>query len=297
MSAISEGKGAAMLWSTIQIGLLVYLGLLALIYFMQDALVFQPALDQEFRATPASIGVPFEPLTLTTADKETLDGWHLPTKPGRPTRGIVILFHGNAGNISHRLDYLRLFHDLGFASLIIDYRGYGRSSGKASEEGSYLDADAAWRHATETLAYPAERIVLFGESLGGGVATHLASARKPGALVLASTFTSVPDLGAEIYPWLPIRLLARIRYDSRERLANISSPVLVIHSRQDDIIPFAHGERLFAAAKSTKQFLEIAGSHNEGFVFDREAWVRQFDDFLRTALKRPPVQTPAAAVQ
>lgn len=297
MSVKREGKGAAMLWSTIQIGLLVYLGLLALIYFMQDALVFQPGLDREFRATPASIGVPFAPLTLTTAGQETLDGWYLPAKPGRSTRGLVILFHGNAGNISHRLDYLRMFHDLGFASLIIDYRGYGGSSGMASEEGSYLDADTAWRHATESLGYPAERIVLFGESLGGAVATQLAAARKPGALVLASTFTSVPDLGAEIYPWLPIRLLARIQYNSLKHLATVSSPVLVIHSRQDDIIPFAHGERLFAAARSPKQFLEIAGTHNEGFVFGREAWVRQFDDFLHSTLERLPAQTPAAAAQ
>lgn len=297
MSAKREGKGTAMLWSAIQIGVLVYLGLLALIYFMQDALVFQPALDREFRATPTSIGLAFDPLTLTAAGKETLDGWHVPARPGKPTRGLVILFHGNAGNISHRLDYLRMFHDLGFASLIFDYQGYGRSSGKASEEGSYLDADTAWRYATEVLGYPAERNVLFGESLGGAVATQLAGARKPGALVLASTFTSVPDLGADIYPWLPIRLLARIRYDSRERLTDVSSPVLVIHSRQDDIIPFVHGERLFVAARAPKQFLEIAGSHNEGFVFGREAWVRQFDDFLRTALEHHPGQTPAAAVQ
>jgi fermentation-respiration switch protein FrsA (DUF1100 family) len=286
-----------MLWSAIQIGLLVYFGLAALIYFKQDALVFQPSIDREFLSTPAVIGLAFNPLTLATADGETLDGWHVPANPGRPARGLVILFHGNAGNISHRLDYLRMFHDLGFASLIIDYRGYGRSSGKASEEGSYVDAATAWRHAAEVLGYPAERIVLFGESLGGAVATQLAAARKPGALVVASTFTSVPDLGAEIYPWLPIRLLARIRYDSRERLAAVSSPVLVIHSRQDDIIPFAHGERLFAAARDPKQFLEIAGTHNEGVVFDREAWVRQLDDFLRSALEHHRVQTPAAAVQ
>ncbi len=286
-----------MLWSAIQIGILVYFGLLALIYLMQGSLVFQPALDREFRATPASIGLPFEPLALTTADKETLDGWHLPARPGMPARGLVMLFHGNAGNISHRLDYLRMFHDLGFAALIIDYRGYGRSTGKASEEGSYVDADTAWRHATEVLGYPAARIVLFGESLGGAVATQLAAARTPGALVLASSFTSVPDLGAEIYPWLPIRLLARIRYDSRERLAAVRSPVLVIHSRQDDIIPFAHGERLFAAARDPKRFLEIAGGHNEGFVFGHDAWIRQFDEFLHAALEHLPPQTPASAVQ
>jgi fermentation-respiration switch protein FrsA (DUF1100 family) len=290
-------KGKSMFWAAIQIGLLVYLGLAALIYFTQDALVFQPAMDRGFQATPASIGLRFESLTLATDDGEKLDGWHLPAAPGSPARGLVTLFHGNAGNISHRLDYLRMFHALGFAALIIDYRGYGRSTGKASEEGSYLDADTAWRHATEVLGYPAERIVLFGESLGGAVAAQLAAARKPGALVLASSFTSVPDLGAEIYPWLPIRLLARIHYDSRERLAAVSSPVLVIHSPQDDIIPFAHGERLFAAAMDPKRFLEIAGGHNEGFVFGRDAWVRQLDDFLRSALERKAFQTPAAAVQ
>ena len=297
MSDGREGKGRSMLWSVIQIGLLVYFGLLALIYFKQDALVFQSAMDRGFLATPASIGLGFDPLTLTTPDGETLDGWHVPAPRGTPTRGLVMIFHGNAGNISHRLDYLRMFHDLGFASLIIDYRGYGRSSGRTSEEGSYTDAATAWRHATQALGYPAGRIVLFGESLGGAVATQLAAVRQPAALVLASTFTSVPDLGAEIYSWLPIRLLARIRYDSRERLPLVNSPVLVIHSRHDDIIPFAHGERLFAAATAPKQFMEIEGGHNDGFVFGRETWVRQLDGFLQLALGNKPAQTPAAAVQ
>lgn len=284
-----------MFWSAIQIGLLVYLGLLALIYFKQDALVFQSAVDRGFQSTPASIGLRFDPLTLNTPDGEKLDGWHVPATQGTPARGLVIIFHGNAGNISHRLDYLRMFHDLGYASLIIDYRGYGRSSGSASEEGSYIDADTAWDHATRALGYPPGRIVVFGESLGGAVAAHLAAKQRPGALVLASTFTSVPDLGAEIYPWLPIRLLARIRYDSRDRLRQVNSPVLVIHSRQDDIIPFAHGERLFAAARGPKQFMEIAGGHNEGFIFGREVWVRQLGEFLQLALENKPDQTPAAA--
>ncbi len=297
MSGGREVKGRLMLWSVIQIGLLVYLGLLALIYFKQDALVFQPAMDRGFQATPASIGLGFDPLTLITPDGETLDGWHVPAAPRTRTRGLVIIFHGNAGNISHRLDYLRMFHDLGFASLIIDYRGYGRSSGKASEEGSYVDANTVWHHATQALGYPSGRIVVFGESLGGAVATHLASAGQPAALVLASTFTSIPDLGAEIYPWLPIRLLARIRYDSRDRLSQVNSPVLVIHSRQDDIIPFAHGERLFAVARAPKRFMEIKGGHNEGFVFGREIWVHQLSEFLELAFENKPAQTPTAATQ
>lgn len=281
-----------MLWSAMQIASLVYLGLAALIYFKQDALVFQAAMDRGHQATPATIGLRFDALTLATDDGERLDAWHVPAGTGTTARGLVIVFHGNAGNIGHRLEYLRMFHDLGYASLIIDYRGYGRSSGKPSEDGTYRDAAAAWRLATQTLAYPTSRIVLFGESLGGAVAAQLASVQRPAALVLASTFTSVPDLGAEIYPWLPIRLLARIRYDTRECMASIASPVLVIHSRGDDLIPFRHGEQLYAAARPPKRFLEIEGGHNEGFVFSREAWVRGLENFLRSALDRPAAQPP-----
>lgn len=290
-------KGKSMLLSAIQIGLLAYAGLAALIYFKQDALVFQAAMERGYEATPARIGLRFDALTLATEHGETLDAWHVPARAGASAHGLVLVFHGNAGNIGHRLDYLRMFHDLGYASLILDYRGYGRSSGKPSEDGTYLDAAAAWRHATQALGYPAGKIVLFGESMGGAVAAQLATVQKPAALVLASTFTSVPDLGAGIYPWLPVRLLARIGYDTRERLATIAAPVLVIHSRGDDIIPFAHGEQLFAAAKPPKKFLEIEGGHNDGFVFNREAWVRGLDDFLRSALEPKAAQTPAAAVQ
>jgi fermentation-respiration switch protein FrsA (DUF1100 family) len=294
MDSARKLKGKSMLWSAIQITFLVYLGLAALIYFKQDALVFQAAMDRSYQATPAAIGLRFDALTLPTEDGESLDAWHVPARADTNARGLVIVFHGNAGNISHRLDYLRMFHELGYASLILDYRGYGRSSGKPSEDGTYRDASAAWRHGTQALGYPAARIVLFGESLGGAVAAQLASVQRPAALVLASTFTSVPDLGSEIYPWLPVRLLTRIRYDTRERLASITAPVLVIHSRSDDIIPFSHGEQLFAAAKPTKRFLEIEGGHNDGFVFDREVWVRGLGDFLRSALDQPAAQTSPA---
>lgn len=273
-----------MLWSVLQIVLLVYLGLMALIYFKQSSLVFLPEIDRGFHATPADRGMAFAPLKLATSDNETLDGWFVPAATQGAARGLVIFFHGNAGNIAHRLDYLRMFHDLGLSTLIVDYRGYGLSSGTPSEQGTYLDADAAWRHATQVLGFPASRIVIFGESLGGGVAARLTADNRPAALVLASTFTSVPDMGAELYPLLPIRLLAHIRYDSLARLSRINCPLLVIHSHNDDIIPYAHGRRLFDAARPPKQFLEIEGGHNDGFVFGREAWVRQLDSFLRQAL-------------
>ena len=273
-----------MLWSAIQIALLVYLGLAALIFFRQSSFVFQPEMDRGFGANPSDIGLEYTSLKLRTVDGETLNGWHVPAAATREARGLVLFFHGNAGNNGHRLDYLRMFHDLGLATLIVDYRGYGRSSGTPSEEGSYRDAEAAWQHATKFLGLAPDRIVIFGESLGGAVAAQLAEGHRPGALILASTFTSVPDLGAELYPWLPIRLLARIRYDTLDRLPRIGCPLMVVHSRTDDVIPFAHGHRLFEAAGSTKQFLEIDGGHNEGFVFARKEWIREMDGFLRRAL-------------
>lgn len=292
MTALRSRKVSSMLWSVFQIVLLIYLGLMALLYFKQSSLVFLPEMNRDFRASPADIGLPFTPLGLATTDGEILDGWFVPAGTRQPMRGLVIFFHGNAGSIAHRLDYLRMFHELGLATLIMDYRGYGKSSGSPSEEGTYLDADAAWLHATQTLRLPADRIVVFGESLGGGVAAYLAAKNRPAALVLASTFSSVPDLGADLYPLLPIRLLARIRYDSLARLPQIACPLLVIHSRNDDIIPFAHGRRLFETAGQPKQFLEMEGGHNEGFVFSRDAWIRQLDAFLHTALPTAPASDP-----
>lgn len=275
-------KGLPMFWSALQIILLVYLGLMALIYFKQSSLVFLPEMDRDYRASPTMIGLQFTPLKLATTDGETLDGWFVPAKP--EARGLVIFFHGNAGNIAHRLDYLRMFHELGLATLIIDYRGYGLSSGSPTEPGTYLDAEAAWRHATQVLGFAPGRIVIFGESLGGAVAASLAAKNRPGALVLASTFTSVPDMGADLYPMLPIRLLANIRYETLARLPQIACPLLVIHSKNDDIIPFSHGRRLFEAARPPKHFIEIEGGHNEGFIFSSEGWVRQLNGFLQQAL-------------
>jgi fermentation-respiration switch protein FrsA (DUF1100 family) len=199
---------------------------------------------------------------------------------------VVLIFHGNAGNISHRIDYLTMFNRLGYATLIIDYRGYGKSSGAPGEEGTYRDGEAAWRYLMETRKFTPQDIVLFGESLGGGIATWLALQHPPRALVLASTFTSVPDLGAQVYPWLPVRLLARIDYPNLERIRQITVPVLIAHSRNDDIIPFSHGQALFEAAHEPKQLLELRGGHNDGFIFMREEWVRAVGAFLEQAANR-----------
>jgi fermentation-respiration switch protein FrsA (DUF1100 family) len=254
-----------------------YGGLVLLIYIFQSHLVFFPGTGRELIATPARIGLSYEDLHLETSDGISLHGWYI---PAAQPHGTVLFLHGNAGNISHRLDSVLMFHRLGYNMLIFDYRGYGNSRGAPTEQGTYRDAEAAWRFLTEQRQIPPCRIVLYGESLGGAVAAWLAARQKPGALVIASGFTSVPDLAQQLYPFLPVRWLARIRYDTREYLRTGAAPVLIAHSPEDEIIPLEHGRALFAAANPPKHFLELAGGHNDGFIFMRESWVRELGDFL-----------------
>ena len=257
--------------------LVAYAGVLVLVFLFQSQLVYFPNVGREVTVTPQSYGLAFDAVTITTEDGERLAGWWVPAPQAR---GTVLIFHGNAGNISHRLDYLAMFHKLGHNSLIIDYRGYGKSTGSPSEQGTYRDAEAAWRSLTNERKLAPGDIVVFGESLGGAVAAWLAAKVKPRALVLASTFTSVPDLGAQVYPFLPVRLLSRFGYDTMGAVRALKSPVLIAHSPQDDIIPYSHGQALFAAANEPRQFLELKGGHNDGFLFVRQEWVAQVGAFL-----------------
>jgi alpha-beta hydrolase superfamily lysophospholipase len=276
---VSRGVEMRLMWQALSILAAAYGGLALLVYFFQARMVFYPEVERDVSVTPASVKMPFEDLHLQTSDGIRLHGWYI---PAAQPRGTVLFLHGNAGNISHRLDSVQMFHRLGYSTLIFDYRGYGNSSGTPTEQGTYRDAEAAWRYLTEQRHIPSCHIVLFGESLGGAVAAWLAATPrdKPAALVIASGFTSVPDLGQQLYPYLPIRWLARIRYDTRKYLKSVTVPVLIAHSPQDDIVPFEHGRALFAAANPPKQFLELAGGHNDGFIFMRESWIRALGDFL-----------------
>ncbi len=261
---------------------IAYAVILLLVFVFQSRLVYFPQVERKLTATPLAAGLAYEEVQLRTADNVTLHGWWV---PAGDARGAVLLLHGNAGNISHRIGYLKMFHGLRYSTLLVDYRGYGKSNGAPSEEGTYHDAEAAWSHLIETRKLDAREIVVVGESLGGGVATWLAAKYPPRALVLASTFTSVPDLGAKVYPWIPVRLLARITYGNLERLPKIGVPILIAHSRDDDIIPYAHAEMLFAAAREPKQLLPMSGGHNDGFLFAREEWAATLGAFLERAEK------------
>ena len=263
-----------------------FLLLCAALLAFQGRLIWFP--DRALRATPALLRLPFEEVALATSDGVALHGWFI---PAGAARGAVVVCHGNAGNISDRLELAQRLHALDLSVLLFDYRGYGRSDGSPSEEGSYRDAEAAFDWIAARPERGAAPVVAFGESLGGAVAVELARRRPLAALITESTFTSVPDLGAEIYPFLPVRLLARVRYASIEKVAEVRCPWLMLHSRSDEIVPFAHATRLFdaatAAAKSAgaartpPRFVEIAGGHNEGGFFasrEGEAAVASFLD-------------------
>jgi uncharacterized protein len=252
-----------------------------LAYALQDRLVYFPM--RALEATPRAIGVDYEDVWLTTEDGVRLHGWFA-AAPG--ARATVLFLHGNGGNISHRLERIEIFRRLGLSAFLIDYRGYGSSGGRPSEQGTYRDARAAWDYLTGTRGLAAVDIIVYGESLGGAVATHLAAERTAGAVIVESSFTSLPDLGAEVYPWLPVRWISRYVYPSARNLARVHSPVLVIHSRRDEIVPFHHGQALYAAAHEPKAFLEIRGSHNDGPQASGSLYVDGLDRFLRRVLEQ-----------
>jgi fermentation-respiration switch protein FrsA (DUF1100 family) len=206
-----------------------------------------------------------------------LHGWYV---PAADERAVLLFCHGNAGNISHRVGMIDAFHRLRLSVFIFDYRGYGRSEGKPTEKGTYLDSEAAWDYLTETRRVPPERIVIFGRSLGGAIAAHLAKDRAPGALILGSAATSVVDMGKEMYPYLPVRWLCRFQYATVEYVRQVRCPVLVIHSVEDELVPFHHGQRIFEAAPQPKQFLRITGGHNEGYGETAGAYPAGLEKFL-----------------
>lgn len=258
----------------------VYAVIMALVFFNQHRLLYLPNLpSRELAATPEQFGLAYEDVHFQAEDGVSLHGWFVPREGAVRT---LLFFHGNAGNISHRLDSVAIFARLGLHVFIIDYRGYGRSADKPSEAGTYLDATAAWRYLTVTRGIAASDIVIFGRSLGGAVAIELATRVEPGALIVESTFTSVPDMAATLYPLLPVRQLARLHYRSLERIGTARSPVLVLHSEGDEIIPFSHGQRLYQAAPQPKTLFAMRGGHNDGFIVSGAAYVQALDAFLKT---------------
>jgi len=265
------------------IGAIAYAAFCAMVYFMQPGMIFYPNMpDRTLVTTPRSIGLNYQDVELITEDDIKLHGWFIAASSAEPAQHTVLFFHGNAGNISHRLDSINIFHRLGLNVFIIDYRGYGKSTGKITEGGMYLDASAAWFYLTEQKGIQPDNIIIFGRSLGGSIAAWLAAQYTPAGLIIESSFSSVESMGKRFYPFLPVKLISRFNFNTKEYTQSVQCPILVAHSSSDDIIPFAEGQEIFNAAPEPKHFLQMQGGHNGGFLVSGKDYINGLQSFIST---------------
>jgi hypothetical protein len=268
-----------LMWPVFKLGITIYALLLGLLLLFQNKLIYMPS--RQMDCTPEAWGMAYEDVYLTTEDGVRIHGWYIPCDGAQKS---LLFFHGNAGNISHRQGSIAVFHQLGVNVLAIDYRGYGKSQGKPSEAGTYQDASAAWAYLVNEKGVSTEDIISHGRSLGGAIAVWLASERQVGSLIIESSFTSVPELAKDLYPFIPTEKLIKYKYNSREKLNSVSCPVLTVHSREDDIIPYKHGESLYEAAQEPKTFLDIEGDHNYGFAQSGDIYFSGLKAFMEKTL-------------
>ena len=267
------------LWATIVITMVIF----------EESMIFFPDHDPsgfwDVEAISSGTGTAVEECFFTTDDGERLHGWWCrPETPGAAASAtaemVLLWFHGNAGNLSQRAGLMLELARIPAQVFIVDYRGYGRSTGRPNEQGLYRDSRAAWRYLRDDRGVDADRIVILGKSLGGAVAVDLAADVDPAGLIVESSFTSVPEMAARHYPFIPRRLV-RTKMDSLSKIGGVSSPVLVIHSPADEVVPFAHGARLFQAASGDKQFFEVTGAgHNELWLVGGSDYFNTLREFL-----------------
>jgi fermentation-respiration switch protein FrsA (DUF1100 family) len=269
-------KAAPAVWVAVALALL-WIGLRR----FERAMIFVPS--REMLAHPGTVGLAYEPLFLTASDGVRLRAWWLPGPSAESP--VMLCLHGNGGNLSHRTDKMRLFHDAGAAQLWLDWRGYGESGGTPDEPGLYRDALAAWAWLGAAKGVPASRLVLYGESLGNGPAIELATRVPAAGLIVDSGFTSISDMAKAVLPWFPARL-AGLKFDNLSKLPRVAIPTLFLHSPQDDVIPFEMARRNHAASGAArKSFVELKGSHNDGFLEAGPAYSKAIKDFLESLPK------------
>jgi len=267
------------IWVVVRILILSAVGFYVLIIFYfgmsQGRFIYFP--ERKLLVTPADIGLQYETVSFMTKDGIKLFAWFIPCEK---QRGVLLFCHGNAGNISHRIESIQTFHSLGLSTFIFDYRGYGKSAGKPTEQGTYLDAEAAWLYLVQERKVSPDKIVVFGRSIGGTIAAWLAQFRTPKALIIESVFTSIKDMAGDLYPFLPVKQLVRFNYNAADYISRVNCPILVIHSKDDEIVPFKHGRKLFESANEPKEFLEITGSHNDGFILSEKKYRDSLNSFI-----------------
>ncbi len=228
--------------------------------------------------TPEERGLFFEEVFIATPDGKKINGWFIPSPD---SEGTILFCHGNGGNIAHRIDFLELFNQAKFNVFIFDYRGYGKSNGRPSEKGLYIDAQSAYDYLKSRPDIDKEEIIIYGESLGGAVAVNLASRNRALALVTFGVFSSTVDIGKTLYPYLPVKLFISQKFDSLSKIKNIHVPKLIVHSLDDEIVPFTQGKALYLEAAPPKEFLELKGGHNEAILIEKEKFLKNFIDFIK----------------
>ena len=244
---------------------LAFGGFVMLIYVAQRSLMYYP---ERLRTPPAAAGLPeAQEVVLDTADGEKVIAWVVPPRAGKP---LILYFHGNGGSLRYRAERFRPLVAGGNGLLALSYRGYGGSTGSPSEAGLIADAEAAYEFALRQV--PAERVVVFGESLGTGVAVALAATHKVGAVVLQAPFTSAADIGAAVYWFLPVRLLMRDPFYSDRRIQRVTAPLLILHGDRDGVVPIVLGEQLFKLANEPKRLVRIAGADHNDLGSDDVFW-------------------------
>jgi fermentation-respiration switch protein FrsA (DUF1100 family) len=234
-------------------------------------------------ALPGSRGLAFEPLWLTADDGVRLRAWWLPTASANAP--VMLCFHGNGGNLSSRIDKMKIFSDAGAAQLWVEFRGYGESGGSPNEAGLYRDARAGWKWLDAEKHVPPSRLVLYGESLGNGPAVDLATKVPAAGLIVDSGFASIPEMSKVVLPWFPI-WLSSVHFDNLAKLPSIKIPTMILHSPDDDVIPYEQSRRNFDAAAGPKRFVVLKGRHNDGFLDSQPAYGEAIKSFL-AALPAP----------
>jgi len=271
-----------MTWAIVTAALL-YLALVIVLWLAESRLVYFPGPQRSLIPPPAPLDLATERVEFRTEDDVGLVGWVIPASSDSSGWWLLIC-HGNAGNLSEfdRPVHYAGLRRLGLSLLAFDYRGYGESGGVASEQGLYRDADAAYRYLRQHRGVPADRIVVFGHSLGSAVAIDLVSRTPAAGLIVEGALTSAVHRGQELYPYIPVRWIARSRFGSIEKISGITVPKLFLHATGDEVIPLAHGRRLFEAALEPKMFVELQGGHGDAFDVDSARYFGSIAQFLAT---------------
>ena len=245
------------------------------LFLAQKSLIHIPY--EQLVGTPLDHGMNYEEVVLAAEDGAKIHGWFIPNPNASH---VFLMFCGNAGNKSYMLDAVSMIYKLGYSVFIYDYREFGKSTGKLTEDTMYSDSELAWNYLTQTRGIPADQIVLHGRSLGVAMASWLATKTKPAALIMESGFTSLGDMADFLYKWLPAKAMLKWKYDNVGRINEVTSPILIIHSTDDELIPYSHAQRLFEEAPGTKELITLSGDHLEGYIESGAIYTNGISQFI-----------------